>query len=443
MNTDAKKQVKNKKWKCVICGFIFEGTKPPEVCPLCGASKNQFIEVVENNSEFKNSSEYTYIIIGNGAAGFYAAEAIRKTDESAKIEIISSEDYRTYFRPKLSNYLGEDIPDKKFYLKDMDFYEENNIELSLSKTVSKINPDSKEIVLSDGATKNYDKLILANGSYNFVPPVEGKDLNGVYTLKYLKDADEIKNQISRVKEAVIIGGGLLGLEAAAQMIKSGLKVTVVEFSERLIPRQLDKQGSDIFKDIIDKSGINIILGDSAVKITGEENVSAVELKSGKTIPAQLVLFSVGIRSNKDLAEEAGIKTDRGILVDDKMQTSIKDIYAAGDAAQINGRVYGNWPSAVQMGKVAGYNAAGGDEKFRDFVSSVTFNELGASILSFGEIEPEGFKKVQISHQSNIKTLYFKDGVLKGGYLIGDIKDGPKLIIGMKKFLRIDDVAKLI
>ncbi|AJA47158.1 flavo-diiron protein FprA2 [Clostridium pasteurianum DSM 525 = ATCC 6013] len=429
-----KKKSSTKKWKCLVCGVIFDGSKPPEICPVCGAGQDQFIEVKSENVTFASDNREKFLIIGNGAAGFYAAEAIRNRNKVSEIEIISSEKYRTYYRPELSDYLSEDLPDNKLYVAPESWYTENNVTLTLDKTVKEIKPEDKKIILQDGSEKSYDKLILANGSRNFVPPsVEGTDKKGVYTLKSLDDASEIKEKLSKVKNAVVVGGGLLGLEAAWEMKKHGIKVSVIECISRLLPKQLDESGGKVFKDIADKSGIDIILEECAVKIQGDKEVTGVELKSGKIIAADLVLFSVGIVPNKEIAENAGIDVKRGIIVNERMETNKKDIYACGDAAEFNGIVYGNWNAAVEMGKTAGGNAAGDEVKFEDFVSSVIFNALNTSVLSLGEISPKDGKKIEVSDDNSgkIKTLFFKKDVFVGGYLIGDTTEGAKLILAME------------
>ena len=432
-----------KKWKCIICGVVFEGTKPPEFCPVCGASKDQFIEITENKNLFKSENAEKVVIVGNGAAGYYAAEAIRKRNKKCTVEIISSENRPTYFRPELSDYLTENIEDSKFYVSQPSWYEDNRIILRLNSKVIKINPANKELLLSDGSKENYDKLILSTGSHNFKPDLPGIDKNGVYTLKDINDANNIKNHIKTSKNAVVIGGGLLGLEAASEMKKSGLNVTVVEFFDRLLPKQLDKSGANLFEKLISKNGINLILGDSCTGILGNTSVSGVRLKSGRTINADMVLFSIGIRPNKKLAEECGIKTNKGILVNENMETNVKEIYAAGDAAELNGIIYGNWTAAVEMGKTAGANAVGDKTSFKDFVSSVIFDALGTSVVSFGDVTNTENEKLQFLNPklNECKTLFFMNNVLSGGYLIGNTSAAGKLILAMKDNKSLKEILK--
>lgn len=434
-----------KKWKCVICGVVFEGNEPPEICPVCGASKEQFIEVTEDENLFKSETTEKIVIVGNGAAGYYAAEAVRKRNKKCSLEIISSENYLTYFRPELSDYLTENIEDSKFFVSPMSWYEENNIILRLASKVDKINPENKELLLSDGSKVNYDKLILSTGSYNFKPDLPGIHKKGVFTLKDVNDANNIKDYLKTSKNAVVIGGGLLGLEAAFALKKSGLNVTVVEFYDRLLPKQLDKAGAKLLEEAISEYGINLILNDSCTEILGDTSITSIKLKSGKVITADMALFSIGIRPNKKLAEECGIETNKGILVNENMETNIKNIYAAGDAAELNGIIYGNWTAAVEMGKTAGANALGDRVAFKNFVSSVIFNELGISIVSFGNVTDNESEKLEFFNPKSkeCKTLFFTNNILSGGYLIGDTSSSGKLILAMKHNKTLKEILMYI
>lgn len=423
----------NKKWKCSVCGLIFEGPKPPDTCPVCGAPADQFVEVIEYTTKFKDNSNGNFIIIGNGAAGFYAADAIRSRNANCSIKIISSENYISYYRPSLSDYLSTEELDDNFYLAKEEWYKENNIELLLNTTIINIDPVNKKLTLKDNSTLPYDKLIMANGSHNFIPPVPGKDKKGVFSLKDIDDANRIKNFAKKSNNAVVIGGGLLGLEAAWELKKLGLNVTVVEFFQSLLPRQLDEKGGKLFKSSVDKSDVNIILGDSLEEILGEDFIIGIRLKSGKTLKADMLLFSVGIRANKDLAESCGISTDKAIIVNEKMETNMKDIYACGDAAEFNGRNYGNWPAAVNMGKVAGANATGEEKIFKDFVPAVIFNSMNTQMFSCGTYDEQGENLCYEYPQKGIyKKLFFKDNKIIGAMLLGSIANSGKIVEAIKK-----------
>lgn len=375
----------------------------------------------------------TFIIIGNGAAGFYAADAIRQKDSKAYITMISDESYYSYYRPSLSEYLTKEIPDKKLYLKNKSWFEENNITLKLTAKVENILTKENKIVLSDGTSLKYDKLIFANGARNFIPPTPGADKNGVFSLRTINDADEIIRYAKNSKKAVVIGGGLLGLEAAWELQNLGLDVTVVEFFPRLLPRQLDKEGAEVFKNQISNCGVNVILGDSLVEILGNDKVTNIKLKSGNTLDTDMVLFSVGIRANKELAEKCGIKTDKSIVVNEKMETNMPNIYACGDVAELNGRNYGIWPAAVQMGKIAGGNASGDELIFKDFVSSTIFSSMNTNLFSSGYFDDECDILPYKNEDTQVyKKLFFKNNKLVGCILLGDTSASIKIVKGIRE-----------
>jgi nitrite reductase (NADH) large subunit len=445
MNNETNQSI-NKKWKCLVCGMIFEGEKPPKICPVCGADSSQFVEIndnEENNSENSSNISSKFVIIGNGAAGFNAAKSIRSKNSKASIKIISSENYATYYRPRLSGYLSENVPDNYFYVKDQSWYDKNKIDLILNTPVKDIDTKSKKVLTENGEKFEYDKLILANGSSSFIPNINGTDKEGVFTLKFLKDVYAIRNYANKSKKAVIVGGGLLGLEAAWELKKLGLSVTVVEFSNRLLPRQLDSEGAKLFKKSIDKSGVEIILGDSVSEIEGTSKVSNVKLKSGKTIQCDIVLFSVGIRPNKQLAERAGIKTDRGIIVNDKMETSVKDIYACGDVCEYNKTVYGNWPASVKMGKIAGSNSVGDESHFTSFVTSTNFASMNCKLFSCGQFTEES-KNISYSDPSKVnycKLFFNEEDKIVGGILLGDTKNSGKIMLAIQNKTTITEILK--
>lgn len=389
------------------------------------------------------SGNTTFIIIGNGAAGFYAADAIRQKNSRASITMISDESYYSYYRPSLSEYLANEIPDKKLYLKNKNWFEENNINLKLNIEVESILTKENKIVLSDGTSLKYDKLILANGARNFIPPTPGADKKGVFSLRTINDADEIISYAKCSKKAVVIGGGLLGLEAAWELQNLGLDVTVVEFFPRLLPRQLDREGAEIFKNQISNCGVNVILGDSLIEILGNDKVINIKLKSGNILDTDMVLFSVGIRANKELAERSGIKTDKSIVVNEKMETNMPDIYACGDVAELNGRNYGIWPAAVQMGKVAGGNASGDELIFKDFVSSTIFSSMNTNLFSSGYFDDEcDILSYKDEHTQVYKKLFFKNNKLVGCILLGDTSSSIKMVKGIREGYSKEKVLSL-
>ncbi|WP_288222324.1 FAD-dependent oxidoreductase [uncultured Clostridium sp.] len=439
-----------KLWKCVICGEIFESETVPEICPVCGAGSDQFVEIEREETTYKIDKEETYVIIGNGAAGFYAAKAIKERNESAIIKLVSNEPVHSYVRTQLSDLITEDIDDS-FYLARSNWYKENNIIEILGANVDSIDRENKLVRLDNKQGIRYDKLILANGSYNFVPPTKVKlndseieinswtynNVNGIHTIKKLSDVNKLKEELPSAKDIVIIGGGLLGLEAAWEVQKRGINVTVVELAERMLPRQLDSDGSKLFESLVNKTPVKVLLGEAVEFIKADETgVKSVQLKSGKTINADAIIFSVGVRSNIFLAQPAGIKCERGIVVNKHMETNIHNIYACGDIAEYDGVYYGNWPAAIEMGKVAGANATGDKIKFEKFVSSTVFQAMNTQVFSAGTInfDDPSLEKIGYVDNANNKysKLFFQNNKLVGGILIGDITSSVKIIEGIQK-----------
>jgi NAD(P)H-nitrite reductase large subunit len=388
------------------------------------------------------------LIIGNGAAGISAAEAARSLNQEVNIKIITAEGVEAYYRPILSDYLSQEIEDKKFYLKTKEWYEQKRIEVIYNKKVEKIDSTKKEIILSDGLKEKYDKLIITSGSRASVPPILGVEKEGVFTFRTKEDADRIKSYAKKSKNAVVVGGGVLGLEAAWELKSLGLNVTVVEMESRIFPKQLDETGSKLVEEVVHNSGIKVYKNHSVKKIMGTNKVEAVEIDSGKKIEADMVLLSVGIKSNIDLAKNIGIKCNLGIIVNDKMETSHSDIHAAGDSAEHDGLVIGLWVTAIKQGGVAGANAVSGDKIFKQSIQPVTFKGMGMRIFSIGDIGHDPDNEYQIAlyndTKENIyKKLYFFDNKFVGGILIGDISKATELLSAARLSSPMDELVKKV
>ncbi|WP_270506656.1 FAD-dependent oxidoreductase [Paraclostridium sordellii] len=416
----------SKKWKCVICNEVFEGDEAPDVCPVCGAKHDQFIEVIEEEISYKNDTNESFVIVGNGAAGFYAADAIRKRNNTAKITMISNEDELTYFRPALSDFINEEVKDKDFYVVDKSWYNENNIDVVLGVTVNKINENSKKVNLDNNTEVSYDKLILANGSSNFIPPIKGHDLDGVYTLRNKSDLEKIKNNLNNANKIVVIGGGLLGLEAAYEMKLAQKDVTVIEAMPNLLSKQLDKDGSLILENILKENGLNLMTNTFLESIQGEDKVTKVIFKDGSCLDADMVLFSIGVRSNTSITKETNIKIDKGIIVDKNMKTSVNDVYACGDVAEIDSMVWAIWPAAIDMGKVAGANACGDNTSFKVENYSVMLDVFDTKVFSIGDIKNSN-GCISLNNDNKYKKLFFKDDILTGAIFINDLSSNVKTI----------------
>ena len=361
-----------------------------------------------------------YLIVGGGIAGVSAAEAIRGLDATASITIVSGERDLPYFRMSLTRYLAGEVVREKLDLHDQAWYQANKIELLTDLQVEGILPEQKQAVLSDQRKIAYEKLILANGASPFVPPITGHELPGVMTLRSLEDAQTILRTCEKPVNIVCIGGGLLGLEIAGAISRHGAKVTVLEALDWLLPRQLGQQAALILQKEIEKLGINVIVPAKVKQITGSETVEAVELDDGSLIPADLVLISAGVRPNLGLATQAGLALNRGVVVDQHMQTSAPEIFAAGDVSEFEGICYGLWITAKKQGEVAGRNAVGEPTIFKADAPSTKLKVLGIDLFSIGQFSPsqEGDRLVTWQDGEKYASLLLRNEVIVGANLIG-------------------------
>lgn len=371
------------------------------------------------------------IVIGNGAAGISAVESIleNQVDDNYEIKIITNEDASIYYRPMLSDYISQPSLPNRFFLHPFAWYEENKIELIHGIPVIEILKEKNQVKLEDGRLLPYDKLIITTGSYNFIPPFEGVNLPEVKSLRTLKDAEIIKKMIRPSNHAVVIGGGLLGLELGWQMIKLGLKVTVVEMMERLLPRQLDPEASALFLEKVKETGMHIITGIGTDSILGNQHVEGVKLSNGDIINCDYVFVSIGIRADVALAQQAGLNIGKGIIVNDQMQTSIENIYAAGDCAEHKGINYGIWPEAVSQGKIAGLNIVGHKTSYESLVPFHIYHGMNMRLFSIGDVGSLGeqsYEVIRFEYDDHFEKIFFKDGMITGGILMGNISKSAKL-----------------
>ena len=420
------------RWTCSVCGESYVQIDPPEVCPACGVGREFFVPSPLDKKIEKSDAEEKIVIIGGGIAALSTAQVIRERNDKAKIVILSKEKEYPYYRTLLSEMIGENISREKFLVKPEEWYKDKKIEISLKKTVEDIDSRNKIIKTEDGQEVSYDKLVIATGARAMVPSIGNSHLEGIFTVRNKEDVDAIKNYCIGKKKAVVIGGGVLGLESACGLQKLGLEVSVVEMMQRMFPRQLDEEGSKIFETCINKSDIKLYKNSKAEKFDGTQKVEGIHLDSGEVIKADIVIISSGIIPNKELAEKAGIAINRGIIVNEKMETSIKDIYACGDVAEYKGNVIGLWQISSDQGKVAGLNAIGIDEKYEDKIQPVTFEGMGTKIFSAGGVLETQDSICERDYDDLIyKKLNFKNNELSSGILIGDIEKGIVIIKGLK------------
>jgi len=383
------------------------------------------------------------IIVGNGVAGITAARIIKEKDPKSNVSVYTEENYHYYPRPRLYDILSGKAEPHDIYTFSDEWYTKKGIKVHLKKRALRIETEKKELLLEDNSKIHFDKLLLANGASSFIPPIKGSEKKGTFTLRSIKDALIIKEYTRKTKKSIVIGGGLLGLEFASSLRKLGQQVTVVEIFSRLLPRQLDQDGSKLLNDRISSQGINIFLGAKTAEIIGGHNVSGVLLDSGQEISGDLVLISAGVRPNIELASKSGIKVNRGVLVDQHLQTSADDVYAAGDVAEFEGKLYGIIPAALDQANVAAVNMLEKEQKiYNSTIPTSTLKVVGIDLTSMGIVNPEGKKYEEIkridARNSIYKKIVLENGKIVGAILLGDRKGVTSIA---KLMAQETDIAK--
>lgn len=417
-----------------------------------------------------------FVILGNGIAGFSAAREIRRLGEEDEIWIVSGERYPAYRRPLLSKTCLKDLKREDIQIVEDSWYKEAHIRQLLGRQIARIEADEKQVRLSDGHTIGYDACIYALGAENVLPPFCRRDLpavcvpskaaqadrlagewtarKGIFTIRTMEDIRRLKKRLLLSEKAVVIGGGSIGLEIAWEMLQMGVQVTILEGGPWLMGRLLDGESAHMLAGHIEKKGISVYTNVQVESLTKEGAVTGVSLSDGRHLAADLVVVCCGTRAHVELAKEAKIACDKGVLVDDFMQTRRPDIYGAGDCIQWRGAVTGLWGFALASGRLAGYNAAVPREK-RERLSyapyPLLFNGMGISLSVMGDVQTgEGTHRAPKSGQQGrggpdgqtlegrvsesgrflvdhhdgedirYEKYFYQDGQLTGAVLIGDL-----------------------
>ena len=365
-----------------------------------------------------------YVIVGNGVAGTTAAEKIREHDPEGEITLISDEELPFYSRIRLIDYLAGTAQAEDLIIKKEDWYSERRIELILNDGAVKIDKANKNISTESGKKILYDKLLLATGSNSFVPPIPGADKDGVFTLRRLRDAKAIKNYLTNgSKNVVLIGGGLIGLEAGNALRLKGNNITVIEALPRLLPRQMDPEGSRVLQRQLENLGFKFHIGRMTKEIMGNDQVSGVLLDDGTNIECDMILISVGVRPELTLVNQLELEVDKGVVVDDSLGVKDPDIYCAGDLINHRGRLYGIWPASQQQGEIAGVNMTSGGMSYQGTTPSNTLKVAGVDLVSMGEIDAED--KFEAIIDKDIENFRYKKLVIDNDRIIGAILYGDK------------------
>lgn len=364
--------------------------------------------------------EKNYVIVGNSAAAIGCVEGIRQVDTKGSILIVSDEPHHTYSRPLISYLLWGKTDRQRMKYRPDSFYEDNKVDTLFGVKATALHPEEHTLELDNGETVTYGKLLLATGSRPFIPPMEGLDqVEKKFTFMTLNDALALEEAITPDSKVLIVGAGLIGLKCAEGIFEKVASLTVVDLANRILPSILDEEGSKLVQEYIEKKGVKFYLSDSVAKF--EEGVA--RLNSGAEVEYDVVVIAVGVRPNVELAQQAGIDVNRGILTDVHCATSAADVYAAGDCtvshniASDQDQILALLPNAYMQGETAGIEMAGGEANYDKAIPMNAMGMLGLHMITAGVYDGEVYKE---QNCEGYKKLFVKDGKLKGYILIGDV-----------------------
>lgn len=364
-----------------------------------------------------------YVIIGNGVAAVGCIEGIRSIDTESAITVISEENHAVYCRPLISYYLEGKTDLERMNYRSKDFYEKSGCNVIYGKKAVKIDEKEKTVLLNDGTVLPYTAVCVATGSSPFVPPFTGLEtVKEKYSFMTLDDTLALESAIDKDSRVLIVGAGLIGLKCAEGLSGRVASITVCDLADRVLSSILDKDCAAIVQDHLEKNGLNFMLSDSVDRFDG----NTATMKSGETVQFDVLVLAVGVRANTALVRDMGGEVNRGIVIDDKMKTSLNDIYAAGDCSEGNDISYGAkrvlalLPNAYMQGKCAGVNMAGGDAVFDNAIPMNAIGFFGLHIMTAGTYydEAQGGQVYEESCDGKIKRLFTRDGLLTGFILIG-------------------------
>lgn len=366
-----------------------------------------------------------YVIIGNGVAAAGCIEGIRNTDKESKITVISEEKYPVYCRPLISYYLEGKTTIENMNYRSESYYDDNGCDVIYGKKATAIDDKSKTVTLNDGTDLKYDALCMATGSSPFVPPFEGLDtVENKFSFMTIDDTLALEKAITKDSKVLIVGAGLIGLKCAEGIADKVAKITVCDLANRVLSSILDDECAAVMQKHLEKNNIEFMLSDTAVKF----NKNTAEMKSGKSVDFDVLVLAVGVRANTEMIKAIGGYVNRGILVNDSMQTSVSDIYAAGDCTESNDislgdkRVLAILPNAYMQGYCAGQNMAGDTAEFNNAIPMNSIGFFGLHAMTAGSYfdESAGGELFEEKTENGIKRLYTKDGLLTGFIMIGDV-----------------------
>ena len=368
------------------------------------------------------------VLIGNGMAGVRTLEEIIKLEpEKYSMTVFGEEPYGNYNRIMLSPVLAKEKTIDEIMLNDEQWYRDNGITLYKGKKVSEINRTRRQVIAEDGTTADYDRLIIATGSVPFMLPLPGADKEGVLSFRDIQDVDRMLDAASKYKKAVIVGGGLLGLEAANGLMKQGMDVTVVHLMDSLMERQLDKPAARMLQESLEARGMKFLMSHASEEILGHKRVTGLKFKDGSSVDADLIVMAVGIKPNFELAQQSVLHCERGLVVNDTMQTFDPRIYAVGECVQHRGTAYGLVAPLFEQARVAANHLAEyGIGRYEGTVTSTKLKVTGIELFSAGDFIGNEETEEMIFQDvagGTYKKLVIRDNKIVGAVLYGDTIDG--------------------
>jgi len=386
-----------------------------------------------------------YLIIGNSASGIGAAEAIRDVDKDGALTIVSDEAYPAYSRPLISELLANERTTDRILFRQPDFYVQNNINLLLNRKVTRLDLKQNIAHSENGEQIGWEKLLLATGGKPIIPEIKNSKKTGVFTFLTLKDAREISNFIKSGQQAVVMGGGLIGISATEALTKRGVGVTIVEMKDRVLNTILDNEASLIVEETLRQSRIKLVTNHTVSSIVGDSTVESIILDNGEKIPCDLVVIAIGVLPRTELAFNTKIKVNRGIIVDRYMATAYPSVYACGDVAEAydfiyeTNRVISIWPNAYIGGRVAGYNMAGIKTENTGYTAMNSLNYFGLDIATAGMItnanNPD-YEIISNHNNGNYKKLLLKNDYITGMAFIRDIEKAGMIFSLMRDHINV-------
>ena len=378
-----------------------------------------------------------FVIIGNGGAALSALRAIRTVTATEPVTVISQEDCPAYSPALTTYYLRGKIPYRRMFLCSPGFYRRYRVAPLLGKRAVAIEPGQQRVVLEDGETVPYDRLLIATGSRHLLPPIPGRE--HALTLWTVREARLLKESTRKAKHIAIVGAGLIGLQILDALYQPGRRITLVEMLPQVLPRVLDRGASRMVETSLLKAGIALRLGETVAEISDEGSLKEIRLGSGERVKAEVVVLSTGVVPNTEVVVGSGVAVDQGVVVDESGRTNLEQIYAAGDVAQApdcatgRSQVNATWPNALQGGWIAGLNMAGQPAARPHNVRANILTVLGLPLVSLGQVHPGAEDEESIRHaDGSYRKLVFRRGQVVGTILVGEVAEVGLLASGMAR-----------